>query len=213
MSPGRYPGVAKFGIALEWGSRGPEFESQHSDHVAASVISLAATFSCHRALIMLRLLSKSNPLRWASIWFWVRAWVRIAYLLHRGKSLWTIYRSQRLFCSSFCCSFIQDIQSSRRGRCIVRGDFLWKVIARSFLIEPTVLDFNWSDGAWNLAVSMILRKKSLYQALRLSKKAGLFWQKDCGLLQRINRPPGANDFHVCRPRSIFGHVHAAAKNA
>jgi hypothetical protein len=24
--------VAKFGIALEWGSRGLEFESQHSDH-------------------------------------------------------------------------------------------------------------------------------------------------------------------------------------
>ncbi len=24
--------MAKFGIALEWGSRGPEFESQHSDH-------------------------------------------------------------------------------------------------------------------------------------------------------------------------------------
>ena len=29
---GKNPGVAKFGIALEWGSRGPEFESQHSDH-------------------------------------------------------------------------------------------------------------------------------------------------------------------------------------
>ena len=28
-----YPGVAKFGIALEWGSRGPEFESQHSDQL------------------------------------------------------------------------------------------------------------------------------------------------------------------------------------
>ena len=27
----RHPGVAKFGIALEWGSRGLEFESQHSD--------------------------------------------------------------------------------------------------------------------------------------------------------------------------------------
>ena len=26
-----YPGVAKFGIALEWGSRGLEFESRHSD--------------------------------------------------------------------------------------------------------------------------------------------------------------------------------------
>ena len=25
------PGVAKFGIALEWGSRGLEFESRHSD--------------------------------------------------------------------------------------------------------------------------------------------------------------------------------------
>ena len=28
-----FPGVAKFGIALEWGSRGLEFESRHSDHV------------------------------------------------------------------------------------------------------------------------------------------------------------------------------------
>ena len=27
-----YPGVAKFGIALEWGSRGRWFESSHSDH-------------------------------------------------------------------------------------------------------------------------------------------------------------------------------------
>ena len=25
--------MAKFGIALEWGSRGPEFESQHSDQL------------------------------------------------------------------------------------------------------------------------------------------------------------------------------------
>ncbi len=27
-----YPGVAKFGIALEWGSRGRWFDSSHSDH-------------------------------------------------------------------------------------------------------------------------------------------------------------------------------------
>ena len=27
----KYPGVAKFGIALEWGSGGLEFESRHSD--------------------------------------------------------------------------------------------------------------------------------------------------------------------------------------
>ena len=31
------PGVAKFGIALEWGSRGPEFESQHSDQTVGAV--------------------------------------------------------------------------------------------------------------------------------------------------------------------------------
>ena len=29
----KYPGVAKFGIALEWGSRGRWFESSHSDHL------------------------------------------------------------------------------------------------------------------------------------------------------------------------------------
>ena len=28
-----HPGVAKFGIALEWGSRGRWFESSHSDHL------------------------------------------------------------------------------------------------------------------------------------------------------------------------------------
>ena len=27
----KFPGVAKFGIALEWGSRGRWFESSHSD--------------------------------------------------------------------------------------------------------------------------------------------------------------------------------------
>lgn len=32
-----YPGVAKFGIALEWGSRGLEFESRHSDHWGSPV--------------------------------------------------------------------------------------------------------------------------------------------------------------------------------
>ena len=30
------PGVAQFGRALDWGSRGREFKSRHSDHVAAS---------------------------------------------------------------------------------------------------------------------------------------------------------------------------------
>ena len=44
LSKTEYPGVAKFGIALEWGSRGRWFESSHSDHVGASFISLAPAF-------------------------------------------------------------------------------------------------------------------------------------------------------------------------
>ena len=42
------PGVAKFGIALEWGSRGPEFESQHSDQKAQifRYLSLFLYFTC-----------------------------------------------------------------------------------------------------------------------------------------------------------------------
>ena len=58
-----YPGVAKFGIALEWGSRGRWFESSHSDHVGASCVSLAPTFfKSQSALTPLLLLSKSQPL-------------------------------------------------------------------------------------------------------------------------------------------------------
>ena len=39
-----YPGVAKFGIALEWGSRGLEFESRHSDHRRQKVGSLSDNY-------------------------------------------------------------------------------------------------------------------------------------------------------------------------
>ena len=35
-----YPGVAKFGIALEWGSRGLEFESRHSDQKSRTVFAV-----------------------------------------------------------------------------------------------------------------------------------------------------------------------------
>ena len=39
------PGVAKFGTALEWGSRGPEFESQHSDQEALAEMQVLLLFS------------------------------------------------------------------------------------------------------------------------------------------------------------------------
>ena len=40
-------------------------------HVGASFISLAPTFfKSQSAFILLLLLSKSNPLGWASVWFW-----------------------------------------------------------------------------------------------------------------------------------------------
>ena len=43
---------------------------EHSHHVGASSISLAPTFFKSQSVLMpLLLLSKSNPLRWASIWF------------------------------------------------------------------------------------------------------------------------------------------------
>ena len=32
-----YPGVAQFGSALEWGSRGREFDSRHSDQKTSFV--------------------------------------------------------------------------------------------------------------------------------------------------------------------------------
>ncbi len=51
-------------------SAGRWFKSSHSDHVGASFVSLAPTyFIIQSALTPLLLLSKSNPLRWASIWY------------------------------------------------------------------------------------------------------------------------------------------------
>ena len=38
-SESEYPGVAKFGIALEWGSRGRWFESSHSDQNDQFIVS------------------------------------------------------------------------------------------------------------------------------------------------------------------------------
>ena len=39
-----FPGVAKFGIALEWGSRGLEFESRHSDQKIVEFIEFHGFF-------------------------------------------------------------------------------------------------------------------------------------------------------------------------
>ena len=41
-----HPGVAKFGIALEWGSRGLEFESRHSDQKSRNSICCFCFFLC-----------------------------------------------------------------------------------------------------------------------------------------------------------------------
>ena len=63
------------GLRFGFGCR-PEslhLESVHAFHVGASCISLAPTFfKSQSALIPLLLLSKSQPLRWVVIWFWVR---------------------------------------------------------------------------------------------------------------------------------------------
>ena len=44
----KYPGVAKFGIALEWGSRGLEFESRHSDQRKALNSKEFSAFSLYK---------------------------------------------------------------------------------------------------------------------------------------------------------------------
>ena len=49
------PGVAKFGIALEWGSRGLEFESRHSDQKSSWSISSGCFF-------LFQLQTNSRPL-------------------------------------------------------------------------------------------------------------------------------------------------------
>ena len=55
----RHPGVAKFGIALEWGSRGLEFESQHSDHKRTFIlIEYASFYFLHFRAVIARLYCK-----------------------------------------------------------------------------------------------------------------------------------------------------------
>ena len=51
------PGVAKFGIALEWGSRGLEFESQHSDQKVPKSFWLR-NFFCY---LLYAIIEKNHP--------------------------------------------------------------------------------------------------------------------------------------------------------
>ena len=55
----KYPGVAKFGIALEWGSRGLEFESRHSDQVRIIRTQSSKLEMCSDFLFLLTVFSES----------------------------------------------------------------------------------------------------------------------------------------------------------
>ena len=44
-----YLGVAQFGSALEWGSRGRKFKSSHSDHYQKSNVEKSALLFCLRS--------------------------------------------------------------------------------------------------------------------------------------------------------------------
>ena len=61
LGKAEYPGVAKFGIALEWGSRGLEFESRHSDHMNearfSNIFIEKRASSCQKSLEKSRLFS------------------------------------------------------------------------------------------------------------------------------------------------------------
>ena len=49
-----YPGVAKFGIALEWGSRGRWFDSSHSDQVMIIRTTLSKWVMCSDLSFLLK---------------------------------------------------------------------------------------------------------------------------------------------------------------
>ena len=103
-----YPGVAKFGIALEWGSRGRWFESSHSDHVGASYVSLAPTFfKSQSALTPLLLLSNCDPLRWARSWW---AALRAAFFSTK-MSILTISPPKRIEIARFQAFFALSWQN------------------------------------------------------------------------------------------------------
>ena len=53
------PGVAKFGIALEWGSRGLEFESRHSDQKSPEIVRFQDFLFVFRSNDVLGIYSKS----------------------------------------------------------------------------------------------------------------------------------------------------------
>ena len=67
-------GCGADGSALEWGSRGRWFKSSHSDHVGTDFtlfrrLFLPAAKKTPSTPLHLSLLSKPNPLRWASVLF------------------------------------------------------------------------------------------------------------------------------------------------
>ena len=106
------------------------FDSRLAHHVGASCISLAPTFfKSQSALIALLLLSKSNPLRWASIWFWAQSRKKIdfAALVHVGAK-----------------------SAPLRFKAVPFGDRL-KTALRSFAppfqLEPAALGFELAFGA------------------------------------------------------------------
>ena len=55
LSETAFPGVAKFGIALEWGSRGRWFDSSHSDQVMIIRTTLSKLVMCSDLSFLLKM--------------------------------------------------------------------------------------------------------------------------------------------------------------
>ena len=91
--------MAELADALDLGSSGRPcgFESHYPYHVGASFVSLAPTFfKSQSALTSLLLLSKSNPLRWVSIWL-LNAIHAALLIIFRTSYELALYRLLRLF--------------------------------------------------------------------------------------------------------------------
>ena len=79
-----YPGVAKFGIAREWGSRGLEFESQHSDQVMIIRTTLSKWVMCSDLSFLLKMCCRKQKGGTSALLF-SYIMVALAFFLQHGQ--------------------------------------------------------------------------------------------------------------------------------
>ena len=127
------PGVAKFGIALEWGSRGLEFESRHSDQKMGNYLRSFPFFILRKRFEWFH-----ETLQW-SVSRWVGA-QRHFDLPQRSKCIESRHSDQKIRNSIHCSGFFLYISGSF---------ILWfsMVVDDAYNFLPTVLKSHYAGYA------------------------------------------------------------------